>query len=310
MEMREVFTRKLVEISQKDERIVVLDADLNTSTRTAIYKEAFPTRFIQCGIAEQNMFGWASGLATLGYIPFPSTFAAFAVTRAADQINLSIAYPRLNVKIPGSYCGISTGKAGATHQIIQDMAIMRSMPNMRVLDAADSNELRQMLDTMIEYDGPVYFRVLRPAVPDVFDTSYRFDWKPVLLKEGKDLMLVGTGLMTHRCLEAAKELSSRGIDAAVMHVPCLKPMDGELLLKFAALTGIIITAENHSVVGGLGSAVAETVSEKIPALVRRVGVGDTFVETGDDNEVYEKYGLTVRHIFDTAVAAWSERSVR
>lgn len=305
MEMREVFARKLIELAQKDDRIIALDADLNTSTRTDLFKEACPQRFIQCGIAEQNMFGWAAGLATLGYVPFPSTFAAFAVTRSADQINLSIAYPKLNVKIPGSYCGISTGKAGATHQTVQDLAIMRSMPNMRVLDAADGEELRQMMDAMIAADGPVYFRVLRPEIPAVFGSAYRFDWKPVLIRDGKDLALIGTGLMTARNIEAARELSVRGIDAAVLHVPCLKPLDPCLILEYAARTGKMVTAENHSVIGGLGSAVAEIVSDKAPALVKRVGVSDSFVETGDDDEIYEKYGLTARHVIDKAVEAYS-----
>ena len=301
MEMREVFARKLVELSEKDERIIVMDADLNTSTKTDIFMEAYPARFIQCGIAEQNMFGWAAGLATLGYIPFPSTFAAFAVTRAADQINLSIAYPELNVKIPGSYCGISTGKAGATHQTVQDLAIMRSMPNMRVLDAADSEELKQMMDAMLQYEGPVYFRVLRPQIPKVFDSTYHFDWKPVLLKDGKDIALIGTGFMTHLVVEAAKVLTDKGVEAAILHVPCLKPLDQELILKYAAKTGKIVTAENHSVIGGLGSAVAEIVTEKIPAIIKRVGVADTFVETGDDDEIYQKYGLTVGHIVKEAL---------
>jgi transketolase len=305
MEMREVFAKKLIELSQKDDRIIVLDADLNTSTKTDLFKEVYPARFIQCGIAEQNMFGWAAGLATLGYIPFPSTFAAFAVTRSADQINLSIAYPKLNVKIPGSYCGISTGKAGATHQTVQDLAIMRSMPNMRVLDAADSEELRQMMDAMIAMDGPVYFRILRPEIPMVFGNTYRFDWKPVLIRDGRDLTLIGTGLMTARNIEAARELSNRGIDAAVLHVPCLKPLDSGLILEYAARTGRIVTAENHSIIGGLGSAVAEIVSERMPIIIKRVGVDDLFVETGDDNEIYEKYGLTVRHVIDKAVEAYS-----
>jgi len=310
MEMREVFAGKLVELSEKDDRIIVLDGDLNTSTRTDIYKEAYPARFIQCGIAEQNMFGWAAGLATLGYIPFPSTFAAFAVTRAADQINLSIAYPRLNVKIPGSYCGISTGKAGATHQTVQDLAIMRSMPNMRVLDAADGEELGQMMEAITAYDGPVYFRVLRPEVPRVFDGAYRFDWKPVLLKDGKDIVLIGTGFMTHRVLEAARELGNRGIDAAVLHAPCLKPLDTGLILEYAASVGIIVTAENHSVIGGLGGAVAEAVAGKIPAIIKRVGVSDLFVETGDDEEIYEKYGLTAGHVVSAAIEALNEKPAK
>ena len=255
------------------------------------------------------MFGWAAGLATLGFIPFPTTFAAFAVTRASDQINISIAYPRLNVKIAGSYCGISTGKAGATHQTIQDLAIMRSMPNMRVLAPADAHELGQMMYAMMEYDGPVYFRVLRPEVPDVFDHNYKFDWKPVVLRDGSDITLVGTGLMTHRCLEAAAVLSDKGIDAAVVHVPCLKPLDGEMLTHYAKKTGLIVTAENHNIIGGLGGAVTELVSERCPVRILRIGVSDQFVETGDDNDIYEKYGLTVSHIAYTAENGYKEKGV-
>ena len=301
MEMREIFATTLVDLAKRDERIVVLDADLNTSTRTDMFRKEFPSRFIQCGIAEQNMFGWAAGLAVSGLIPFPTTFATFAVTRALDQINISIAYARLNVKIAGSYCGISTGKAGATHQTIQDLAIMRAMPNMRVLDAADGVELTGMIKSAVEYDGPVYFRVLRPDVPKVFGEDYRFSWAPVLLREGGDILLIGAGLMTHRCLEAARMLEEKRIHAAVLHVPCLKPLEPGLLLKQAEKAALVVTAENHSVIGGLGSAVAEILGERMPVKMRRVGVKDVFVETGDDDDIYKKYGLTSGDIVTAAL---------
>jgi len=218
-EIREIFGETLVELGKKNNRIIVLDADLNTSTRTDIFKLALPSQFIQLGIAEQNMFGWAAGLATYGFIPFPSSFAAFSTRRVYDQIYVSIAYPNLNVKIPGSYCGISTGKAGATHQTIEDLAIMRVMPNFRVLDAADGNELKQMMKAMVEYVGPVYFRVLRPAVPEIFSADYKFNWRPVLLKEGQDVAIITTGYMTHKSIEAAEILSKEGINPSVVHVP-------------------------------------------------------------------------------------------
>lgn len=299
-EMRDIFGETLVELGKNDSRIIALDSDLNTSTRTDMFKEALPNQFIQLGIAEQNMFGWAAGLATFGLIPFPTTFAVFATKRACDQVSISIAYPKLNVKIPGCYCGISTGKSGATHQSVEDLAIMRSMPNMRVLDAADGNELKQMMKEMVKYEGPVYFRVLRPAVPDVFDNDYRFNWKPVLLRDGKDVAIISTGFMTHRSLLAADILAIEGIKASVLHVPCLKPLDPELVVKVAESCGAVITAENHSIIGGLGGAITELLSEEYPVRIMRIGVRDYFVETGEDEDILKKYGLLSNDIADAA----------
>lgn len=295
-EMREIFGNKLVELGKADKRIIVLDADLNTSTKIDSFKAALPSQFIQVGIAEQNMFSMAAGLATCGLIPFPTTFAVFSTKRACDQVSISIAYPKLNVKIPGCYCGIFTGKAGATHQSIEDLAIMRSMPNMRVLAAADGNELEQMMETMIKYDGPVYFRVLRPEVPIVLPVDYKFDWKPVLLKKGTDIAIISTGVMTHISMDAANRLEKQGINATVIHVPCLKPLDPELIVEMAGKCGAVVTAENHSIIGGLGGAVCELLSEYCPVPVKRIGVQDCFVETGEDQEILEKYGLTSGNI--------------
>ncbi len=295
-EMRDIFGEKIVELGKKNDRIIVLDADLNTSTKIDKFKFIFPSRFLQVGIAEQNMFGIAAGLASCDLIPFPTTFAVFSTKRACDQVSISIAYPKLNVKIPGSYCGIFTGKSGATHQSVQDLAIMRSMPNMRVLAAGDGNELEQMMDAMVEYEGPVYFRVLRPAVPPVFDDKYTFNWKPILLIKGKDIAIVSTGAMTYMSLQAASELKKKKVDAAVVHVPCLKPLDPELLVKIAEECGAIVTVENHSIIGGLGGAVCELLSEHCSVPVSRIGVRDLFVETGENEDILKKYGLTVENI--------------
>ena len=309
-EMREIFGETLVELGKENDKIIVLDADLNTSTKTDIFKLKIPSQFIEIGIAEQNMFGWAAGLATFGFIPFPSTFAAFAARRACDQIYVSIAYPCLNVKIPGSYCGISTGKAGATHQTIEDLAIMRAMPNFRVLDAGDGNELKQMMKAMVEYEGPVYFRVLRPAVPEIFNENYRFDWKPVLLKEGKDAVIISTGYMTHKSIYAAEKLSKEGINISIIHVPCLKPLDPELIIETVSKCKVAVTAENHSTIGGLGSAISELLSEKYPAPIKRIGVNDVFVETGEDEDIYTKYGLLTEDLVSAVKEILNKKMIK
>ena len=301
-EIRDIFGKKLAKLAAKNNRVIVLDADLNTSTKIDIFKHAFPARFIQVGIAEQNMFGMAAGIASCGLIPFPTTFAVFASKRACDQISISIAYPMLNVKIPGCYAGVFTGKSGATHQSVEDLAIMRSMPNMRVLDAADGNELEQIMDAIVEYVGPVYFRVLKSAVTPVFDKDYKFNWKPVLLKDGNDVAIVTTGIMTSIGVHAVKELGKQKINAALLHVPCLKPLDPELLIKIASKCGAVVTAENHSIIGGLGGAISEILSENFPVPVKRVGVEDFFVETGEDEDIKEKYGLTVENIKKSAMS--------
>jgi transketolase len=301
-EMREVFGQMLLDLGRENPDIFVLDADLNTSTRTVGFAEAFPKRFIQCGIAEQNMMGIAAGLAAAGCIPFPTTFAVFATKRACDQISISIAYPRLNVKIPGSYPGLPTGKAGATHQSVQDLAIMRAMPNMRVVDPGDNEELRQVMRAGVEYVGPVYFRVTRPAVPDLpWPAGYSFQWgRAVTLQEGMDVALLGTGFMTARCLEAAQVLAERGVSARVDHHPCLKPFDREAVADAARQCRAIVTAENHSIIGGLGSAVAEAVTELHPVPMQRIGVRDQFVETGEVADLFAKYQTRVEDIVGAA----------
>lgn len=290
VEMREVFGKMLVELARENPNIIVLDADLNTSTRTDIFLGEFPKRFVQCGIAEQNMFGIAAGLATMGCIPFPTTFAVFATKRACDQVSISIAYPKLNVKIPGCYPGLPTGKAGATHQSIEDLAIMRATPNFLVVDPGDHEELRQVMRAAVAWDGPVYFRVTRPAVPDITPPGYKFQWgKAVNLRQGTDVTLIGTGFMTYYCLLAADILAKEGLKVRVDHHPCLKPLDKNMVLKAAKETGGIVTAENHSIIGGLGGAVAEALVEGMPVPMERVGIRDKFVETGEVPDLFVKY---------------------
>ena len=291
LEMREVFGQMLVELGRENPNIFVLDADLNTSTRTVLFAEEFPKRFIQCGIAEQNMLGMAAGLAAAGCIPFPTTFAVFATKRACDQVSISIAYPRLNVKIPGCYPGLPTGKSGATHQSVEDLAIMRATPNMLVVDPGDNEELRQVMRAAVAYDGPVYFRVTRPAVPDLpWPEGYRFAWgKAVTLRAGTDVALLATGLLTAPCLEAAAALADKGISARVDHHPCLKPFDRDMVADAARQCGAVVTAENHSIIGGLGSAVAEALVEQYPVPMQRIGVKDKFVETGEIPDLFAKY---------------------
>jgi len=301
-EMRDAFGEMLVTLGQENPDIYVLDADLNTSTRTVYFLEAFPRRFLQLGIAEQNMFGVAAGLATTGIIPFPTTFAVFAVRRAADQISISIAYPRLNVKIPGTYPGLPTGKAGATHQSVQDLAIMRAMPHMLVVDPGDNAELRQVMRAAVEYVGPVYFRVTRPVVPDIpWPEGYRFDWgHGVNLRQGDDVALLGTGFMTSSCLRAAERLAEKGISARVDHHPCLKPLDIELVQEAARACGAIVTVENHSILGGLGGAVAEAASELCPIPMRRIGMRDEYIETGEIADLFAKYRMRTEDIVAAA----------
>jgi transketolase len=298
IEMREAFGQMLVELGRENPDIFVLDADLNTSTRTVLFADEFPERFIQCGIAEQNMFGIAAGLATVGCIPFPTTFAVFASKRACDQVSISIAYPRLNVKIPGCYPGLPTGKSGATHQSVEDLAIYRAMPNMLVVDPGDNEELRQVMRAAMAYDGPVYFRVTRPAVPDLpWPTGYSFGWgKAVTLRQGTDIALIGTGLLTAFCVDAAKAMEEEGISVRVDHHPCLKPFDRDMVADAARQCGAVVTAENHSIIGGLGSAVAEALGELCPVPLRRIGIKDKFVETGEIADLFAKYETRVEDI--------------
>lgn len=299
--LRETWGQTLVELAGAHPELLVLDGDLANSTRADIIAQAMPDRFIETGIAEQNMVGVAAGLATLGFVPWISTFAAFLAKRALDQIRVVVAQPHLDVKLCGSYSGILTGKTGKTHQSVEDIAVFRAMPGVVTLAPADANELRAMMHAMMEHHGPMYLRLTRDPSPVVFPADHRFEiGKAVLLREGGDVGLIGTGVQTVRALEAAELLAADGIQAAVLHVPTLKPFDVDAVVALAERTNAIVTAEDHSIIGGLGSAVAETLAEHRPTRMKRVGIRDTFGESGPNDAILEKYGLTPRHVADAA----------
>lgn len=292
MDMRDIFADTLVELGAEFPKILVLDADLNTSSKTVKFLNRYPQRFVQVGIAEQNLFGIAAGLASEGYIPFPSTFACFAARRACDQIAISIAFPNLNVKIPGSYAGLPTSQCGASHNAIEDIAIMRAIPNMRVVDPGDHHELRAVMRAAVLHQGPVYFRITRLTLPDLFKRDHVFEWgKGARLREGTDVTLVGTGMMTSLCMRAAEMLAASGVNAEVLHMGSIKPLDNELLIASARRTGAVLTAENASIIGGLGSAVAEALGEGYPVPLKRIGVQDRFVDSGGINELFTHHHM-------------------
>jgi transketolase len=298
---REVFGTYLSDLADQNSNILVLDGDLANSTRADIFADRHPDRFLEMGIAEQNMMGTAAGLATVGFIPFISTFAAFAVKRAADQVRVVVAQPNLNVKITGGYSGILTGKTGKTHQSVADLAVMRALPHMTVVAPADGNELRSVLRAACEHDGPWYIRLTRDPAPTIFDESYKFEpGKAVVLREGKDVTIISTGVQTVRALEAAEMLEGKGVSAYVLHVPCLKPLDEDAIVDAATATGFVVTAEDHSIVGGLGGAVAEVLGERHPTPMTRIGWRDVYGESAPDEPLLEKYGLTPRHIVEAA----------
>jgi transketolase len=297
VEMRDAFGQTLVELGQSYPSVLVLDADLNTSSMTVLFKNAFPTRFVQVGIAEQNLFGIAAGLAMEGFIPFPSTFAVFASRRALDQIAISICYPQLNVKIPGSYVGLPTSRAGASHNCIEDIAIMRALPNMKVADPGDNADLRAMMRAAIETPGPVYFRIARTTLPTLFSADHIFEWgKGRIVRHGAEVTLFGTGMMTGLCVEAAELLAAEGIQAEVVHLASIKPIDRELIAASVSRTGCAVTAENASIVGGFGSAVAEVLGETVPVPLARIGVRDRWVESGGTDELFAHHGMTAGDI--------------
>ncbi len=290
---REVFGETLTEMAQTDPRIVILDADLGSSTRGDIFEKAHPDRYLQMGIAEQNMLGVAAGIATMGYVPYISTFVSFAVVRPLDQVRVLVAQTKANVKITGGYAGLFTGQAGKTHQIVDDVSIMRAMPNMIVVSPCDDIEAREVLRWSATYDGPVYIRLMRDATGRVFDDGYAFRLgAAVTLREGGDVALVSTGAQSSRVLEAADLLAADGIDAHVVHVPTIKPLDTAAIVAAAERTGRVITIEEHSVIGGLGGAVAETLSELRPTRVQRIGLYDIFTESGKNDDLLELYGLS------------------
>ena len=302
MANREAFGRTLVELGKRNQNVVVFDADVCTSTRTCLFRDAFPERFFQMGVAEQNMISAAAGMSTVsGLIPWVSTFAVFASKRALDQVSISVAYPRRNVKINGSYGGIPTGKAGATHQAVQDIAIMRSMPNMTVIVPIDGVEVERAVYAATEYLGPVYLRTTRHETPVVLNReTYRFQWgKAVMLREGKDVTLIGTGVKSVLALDAAGVLEKKGIDARVLHIHTIKPIDREAIIKAAEETCGIVTMENHSVIGGLGGAVSEVLTDERPVILKRIGIPDTFGESGDDDQIFRKIGLSVDNVVKT-----------
>lgn len=297
---RESYGNALKELGAENPNVLVLDADLAGATKTGVFKKAYPERFFDCGIAEGNMVGIAAGLATTGKIPFCSTFAMFAAGRAFEQVRNSVGYPHLNVKIAATHAGISVGEDGATHQCNEDIALMRTIPGMVVLNPADDVEARAAVKAAAEYEGPVYLRFGRLAVPVFNDeANYKFEiGKGILLREGTDLTIVATGLCVNSALEAAEKLAAEGISAEVINIHTIKPLDEEIILKSAKKTGKVVTAEEHSVIGGLGSAVCDVLSEKLPTPVKKIGVYDVFGESGPAVKLLEKYKLDGAGVYE------------
>lgn len=290
---RESYGNVLVELGQINDKIIVLDADLAAATKTGVFKKAFPERHVDCGIAECNMMGIAAGLAAAGKIPFASTFAMFAAGRAFEQVRNSIGYPHLNVKIGATHAGISVGEDGATHQCNEDIALMRTIPGMVVLCPSDDIEAKAAVRAAVEHDGPVYMRFGRLAVPVINDTpDYKFELgKGIVLREGTDVTLIATGLEVSETLAAAKRLESDGISARVINIHTIKPLDEALVCRAAKETGKLVTIEEHSVVGGLGSAVCDAVCKEYPVPVKKIGIQDVFGESGPAKELLQKYQL-------------------
>ena len=303
---RDAYGKALKELGASRDDILVLDADLAKATKTITFKKEFPEKFIDCGIAEGNMMGIAAGLATSGYTVFASSFAMFAAGRAFEQVRNSIAYPKLNVKIGATHAGISVGEDGASHQCCEDIALMRSIPGMVIINPADDIEAIQAVHAAADFDGPVYMRFGRLAVPRVNAEDYKFEiGKGVELKGGNDVTIVATGLMVAPALEAAEMLKADGIDARVINIHTIKPIDKEILVKAAKETGAIVTAEEHNIIGGLGGAVCEALSEEYPVPVVRLGVEDTFGKSGPALELLKIYGLDAEHIAEKAKKAVS-----
>ena len=298
---RESYGNALAELGAIHEDIVVLDADLAGSTKTGVFQKAFPDRFFNCGIAEANMMCVAAGLAASGLVPFASSFAMFATGRAYEQIRNSIGYPHLNVKVCASHGGISVGEDGASHQCCEDYALMRTIPGMVVMSPADDMEARAMIKAAYEYQGPVYIRLGRAAVPVVHAEGETFEiGKGKVLREGKDVAIIANGLMVYEAVKAAEELAECGIDAMVINMCTIKPLDEELVIAAAKKCGKIITAEEHSVIGGLGEAVCSCLSEKLPTPVKRIGVNDEFGCSGPAGDLLKLYGLSAENIVKTA----------
>ena len=296
---RESYGNALAELGKLHEDLIVLDADLAGATKTATFQKAFPERFIDCGIAEGNMMGVAAGIATTGKVPFASTFAMFAAGRAFEQVRNSIGYPKNNVKIGATHAGISVGEDGATHQCNEDIALMRTIPGMVVINPSDDVEARAAVFAAYEHQGPVYLRFGRLAVPVINDNpDYKFEiGKGIVLREGKDVTIFATGLEVNETLEAAKMLAADGIEAKVINIHTIKPLDNELVIAAAKETGKVVTVEEHSIIGGLGSAVCDVLSENCPTKVLKIGVMDVFGESGPALELIKKYELDAESIY-------------
>lgn len=305
---REAYGKALVKLGKVNDRVVVLDADLSKSTKTNDFYKAFPERFFNMGIAEQNLIGAACGFATAGKIPFASSFAMFATGRAFEIIRNSVAYPKLNVKVCATHAGLTVGEDGASHESVEDISIMRSIPNMTVLVPADGVEAEQMIFEAAKVYGPMYVRLGRSAVPTLFDENYEFKiGKGVVLKDGNDVTVIACGIMVNEAMIASEMLKEEGISVRVINMSTIKPIDSELIVKAAKETGAIVTAEEHSIIGGLGSAVSEVIAEEYPVVVKKVGVKDTFGESGTPSELLKKYGLTANDIVIAVKEAISKK---
>lgn len=299
--IRDAFGSALVELGRADPRVVALDGDLANSTRLDRFAQAFPDRFFEMGIAEQNMMGVAAGLASAGLVPFATTFAAFAAFRALDQVRVAIAQTGLHVVVVGAYSGLLVGRLGKSHVCLEDLALMRALPGMTVLAPGDPMETRLAVSLAATLGGPVYLRITRGPSPTLFGSGHRLDaGRSVLLREGRDVTLITTGAQLARTVEAAEALAGDGIEALVLHCPTVKPLDATAILEAARLTGAVVTAEDHSVVGGLGGAVAELLAERLPTPMRRVGTRDVWIESAPDQALLERHGLTARHVAEAA----------
>lgn len=305
--LRVAFGETIAELAEEDARIVVLDGDLGSSTRADIFEQSHPDRFFQMGIAEQNMLGVAAGMATLGFVPFVSTFACFAVARALDSVRVLIAQPALNVKITGGYAGLLAGKTGKTHLMFDDVAIMRALGNMTVVAPADEVEARQAIRAIARFDGPVYIRLTRPATPILFDDSYLFELgKAVVVRQGTDVTVFSTGVQTIRAYEAAQLLAG-DVDVHLVHVPTIKPLDVASVVEAARVADLAVTTEEHTIIGGLGGAIAETLGEHHPIPLKRLGLADTFGESGANDDLLEKYGISTQKTADAIRRFVTER---
>ena len=308
---RSYYGKALADLAEKDKNVVVLDADLAGSTKTGNFKKVAPERFVEVGIAEANMIGVAAGLAVSGKTAFASTFGVFASGRCWEQIRLAMAYPRLNVKVVSTHCGISVGHDGASHQALEDLAIMRAIPNMTVISPADAYEAYAATLAIADYNGPVYMRLGRADMPVIFDEDVKFEiGKARLLRSGSDVTLIGTGQMVSLCLDAAAALEKEGISADVIDMSTIKPLDIDAIYESVTKTGCVVTAEEHSVIGGLGSAVSEFLSENFPCPLTRIGTRDTFGESGEPDELFKKYGLTAEDIIEAAKRSITKKKER